>query len=595
MEKVYLFLRKLVAFTLNAMIFFAIDSYVPFFYSIPILLIIFSLISARITNTTPKELYNYQRSEKYFSQGGLRDLLRIPVMLFAFLYDIIVWIVWGLYQVLLLITDFIYFIKEIIFWIFQGGIWFLQQLLPFWRIVGRMFLYYLVKWPWWIYRYSFKAVKKSFNWNILRVSAIGAFISLFIVHLFYYLDTTLGILGLYIIGIILAMLPVSWVFGEISSIRGQKLMFVPYSEVRLKMRNGLETVRGILFFITLFVVLLFTETALGLLGWIPRSGIVFLGISLNISFILTIILILLGVLIVLGSIVLPSYRLYNEFSETSLKDNYRLLTHLVKRSLQYLAGIIPSFIFAIITIVPISVVVVFTLTLTMQLKENITEVKIDKLLLGQSNAHSQLVDYKIGKEIERLRYVKIFPKQFFQDVNHRILIKDELEDYIETKEKRQLEQAKFQSKVNEEKQMLNNNIVVEQNKVVANQTRIDEITNNISLLEDSYKVFEQKTNAEIEMLDVEIEYAQRQFKQAGILFYLGGFFAVVFLALILTFVLAYYGNLYYRTFLFKNDGLSAKWKEFIQFEQLENINQPLLSTTLNILIVAGIIVLFMIF
>ena len=114
MAKAYLFLRKLVALTLNVLVFFIIDKYIPLYISIPVLLLTFSIVVSKISNTTPKELFNYQRSEKYFAKGGLRDLLRIPTMLFAFIHNLVVWIIWALYQVLVLFTDLIYFLKEII-------------------------------------------------------------------------------------------------------------------------------------------------------------------------------------------------------------------------------------------------------------------------------------------------------------------------------------------------------------------------------------------------------------------------------------------------------------------------------------------------
>jgi hypothetical protein len=591
MEKAYLFLRKLVTLGLNVLIFLVIGNYIQWYYSIPILLIIFSFIVSRITNTAPKELYNFQRSEKFFALGGLRDLLRIPVLLFAFLHDMLVWIIWGVYQILLLVTELIYFIKEIIFWLLHAILWFLKQFLPFWHIVFRLFIFYGIKWPWWIYRYSFKSIKKAYNWNILKVSLIGAFIALFIFHLFYFLEISLEIYRLQYIGLVLALLPISWVFGEIASIRGQKLMYVPYSELRGKLRNGIETVRGLLFFITFFVVLLLAQAGLGLLGWIPRVGVTLLGFSLNISFVLNIVLMLLVLLIFFGSFVLPTYRLYNEFNETSFKNIYRLLHHILKRSLQYVIGFIPSTLFAGITIIPVSVLVGIAFVLTMQVKESITQVKIDKLLIEQSNAKDQLTDYRLGKETDRMEYIASFPKQFFQDINHKSLLKEELNQYKKTIERDRLDLLAVQAQTNENSAKIKESIESEQGKLAINQTRVDELQQKLKLTEKQYKEYETNMNMEIAMLEIDIEYANREFKQLPLLLYSSGLFVVVMLSLVLAFALAYYGNFFYRSFLYRNNATPAKWRELIQLERTENHNQPLLSTTLNIVLITAIVLI----
>ena len=92
MSKAHLFLKKLITLAIIALVFILVTGYsIPYYYSIPVLTLVFSLITSRILGESPKELYNFQRSEKFFLKGGLRDLIRIPVALFAFLHDIVVW------------------------------------------------------------------------------------------------------------------------------------------------------------------------------------------------------------------------------------------------------------------------------------------------------------------------------------------------------------------------------------------------------------------------------------------------------------------------------------------------------------------------
>ncbi len=583
MEKAYLFLQKLIVLVINTLIFFTLEKYIPFYFSIPVLLMILGIIISHITEDVPKELYNFSRSEKFFSKGGLRDLIRIPVVFFAFLHNLIVWVFWGIYQIFFMITEIIQFFKQLVFYIAYGIIWFFKLFVPFWKIAFNLFVYYLIKWPWWIYRYSFQAIKKSFNWNILRISLTGSFIALVLIHLFYFLEVTLSINQLLFIGVILAILPVTWAFAEIASIRGQKLLYVPFSEVRQKLRNGLESVRGLLFFITLFIVLLLIQTGLNILGWLPQNGIILAGVSLNLSLLINIVLIILAFIIVFSIFILPTYRLYNEFNETSFNSIYNLLKHIVKRIFQYLIGFIPASFFAVITIIPISFLIGLAFLLTFQIKQNIVQVKIDKLESEQSLTSDLVTSYKIGKDINRLKQVGLFPKQFFQDIQHRSLLQREINHYNKNEEELKIELASQQAKYNTKIDDLTNKIEAENKKEIINLTRLETLSQERALTKKRYDEYENKINNEIAFLDIDIEYARLKYRQQPIIFYLAGFILVIALSFISAFLLAYFGNFFYKAFLFKNDNTQAEWKTFISNEHYFNKNQPLLSTSLNIL------------
>ncbi len=589
MEKAYLFLQKLIALAINTLIFFALEKYIPFYFSIPVLLIILGKIISHMTEEIPKELYNFSRSEKFFTKGGLRDLIRIPVVFFAFIHNLVVWVFWGIYQIFVIVIEVIQFLKQLIFYLAYGTIWFFKLFVPFWKIVYYLFLHYIIKWPWWIYKYSFQAVKNSFNWNILKISFIGSFIALLLIHLFYFLEITLSIDQLVFVGIILSILPITWAFAEIASIRGQNLLYVPYREVRLKLRNGLESVRGLLFFITLFVVLLLIQTGLNLLGWLPQNGIVFLGVSLNISFLINIILIVLALIIVFSIFILPTYRLYNEFNETSFKSIYSLLKQIIKRVFQYIVGFIPASFFAAITIIPASIIIGLAFFITFQVKQNIVQVKIEKLESEQSLASDLVTEYKIGKDINRLKQVALFPKQFFQDIQHRSLLQKEINHYKKNKTELKLEFANQQSRYNQTTNDLSQKIDDENNKEVINLTRLETLSQEKALTTKRYNEYEKNINNEIALLDIDIEYAQLKYRQQPLVFYLCGFILVVSSSFISTFLLAYFGNFFYKAFLFKNDTTPAEWKTFISNEHYFNKNQPLLSTSLNILFILTII------
>ncbi len=590
MIKAFVFIRKMVALAINVLVWLLLTKLgVPLYISLPVLTLAFSFITSKITRETPKELFNYQRVDKYFTKGGLRDLLRIPVIFFAFIHDVAVWAIWGTYQVFLLLADTLFLIKELLFWVLHALIWFLNQLMPFWRIVYKLFLFYLIKWPWWIYRYSYRSIRKTYNWNILKVSVPGSFLTLFIFYFFYFLGIILEIQGLFLIGIVLALLPLSWTFGEISSIRGQKLLFTTFREVRMQFRNGLETVRGLLFFITLFVVLVMIETSLTLLGWIPKTGIVFLGVSINLSFFINLIVIALSVTILFGSFVLPTYRLYNEFSETSIKNIVHFLGHIFRRSLQYVAGFIPSSFFALITAIPPLILITLSLILTLQVKENVINLKID--YLKHKETVSRIEEHRTRKEINHLQYINQFPKQILQEMEHRRFLEEEVDEHKRIKERLKLERTSYKSQTEQELTGLQTAIKAEKQKDIIDPVRIKQLESNFNKKTNVLKRFEETKDFEIEAADIDIEFALRKYRQLPTVFFLSGFFLTVIGTLFFSFVFGYFGNFFFKSYLFRNDDTAAEWRIFIQKEQQLDKNQPLLSTSLNILLLGALVYL----
>jgi hypothetical protein len=603
MSKALIFLRKLITLAIIVLIFAGAEKYhVAFYISMPVLNLAFALIASRISGISPKELYNFQRNEKYFSKGGMRDLLRIPVMFFSFIHDFVVWEIWGLYQLFEMLVDTLSFFKDIVYWIFFGIIWFLKLLVPFWRITLNIAVFYLLKWPWWIFRYAYQNMKSVYNWNMLRIALPGSFLTLLLIQFFIFLDITYGISGLMYIGFILGLLPLSWTFGEIASVRGKKLMNVPFFEVKLNYRNGLESVRGILFFVTFFVVLLLAQAGLNLLGWIPGSGIIFLGIVLNINFLINIILLFLVVLIVFGTIILPSYRLYNEFSETSLRNLKSLIAYISKRFLQYIAGLVPSSVFAFLSVVPIIVVVILSVMLTLSLKDNILDIKISKLKKDRLNAKEQIDDFRISQKIQELTYYKQFPtfneqRQTFlmQEMKHRQLLVGEIENEKKYQAKLSLDLVKSQENLKSQINKWSDLIQEESRKNVINQTKIEEVQLKLAHAKTELGKKEQVTAREIKMSKIKVEFLQRKNNQIPIVFYLSGLFAVIFLTLIFNFYIAYLGNFFYTTFIYRNDGTIAEWRNLIRAEQETDARQPLLSTTLNLILLLLAVLSFFIY
>ncbi|MBN2485143.1 MAG: hypothetical protein JXB34_04120 [Bacteroidales bacterium] len=589
MEQVLRFSKKLITLAIVA-ILYGVSlqySFIPFFISIPILLLAFSIICSRITRETPKELYNYQRSEKFFARGGLRDLARIPVVLLAFLHDVAVWLIWGIYQLFIMFTDTLWAFKKLVYYIFYAILWVLKLLLPFWRIVLNFIFFYCVKWPWWIYRYAFKALPKTFNTNILRLSFGGTFLALLVFQLFYFLELTLEIKGLRIMGAILSVLPISWIFAEIASLRAQKKLKAPYAEIRLQFRNGLETVRGILFFLMFFVVMLLAQAGLNWLGWIPKSGILFLGATININFLINIVLLFLLVLIVLGAVVLPSFRLYNDFRETSAANVLQLLRFIGKRFFQVIGGFVPSAFFAMLSAVPVTLVVIAALFATIRIKDNIIQVKIDKH--ARQIAVEPGSEYKLIKGIAELKYYKQFPSSIISEIEHRPFLLAELNNSrVKLREKKN-ELAAAKEYASRKTEFFEKAISDEKLKSIAvNQTRIEDLSDSVSLLKSQFAGTEKKLTSDIDRLNIDIEFAARKYNQLPVVFFLGTFFMVVCLTFVFVFVFGYFGNFFYNSFIFRNDNQPAQWKIFIEKEKTIDHKQPLLSATLNIVLILAL-------
>jgi hypothetical protein len=418
--------------------------------------------------------------------------------------------------------------------------------------------------------------------------------ALLIFHLFYFVAILLEIRGLAIIGIILSLLPISWIFGEISSVRGQKLLNSPFSDVKLKFRNGIETVRGVLFFLTFFMVLLLAQVGLNLLGWVPKSGIILLGLAININLLINIVLVFLIILIAFGTFVLPTYRLYNDFSETSIKDVAGLTGYIGKRILQYVSGFIPAVFFSILSIIPVSLLIFIALFSTIRVKDNIVSVKTDKLLTKQQNATDAVEEYRIGQQISELKYILNFPEELLQDIEHRPLLKTEIEGKTKKFSEKKAELTTSRENISKQLNTLNKKIEDEGLKTPAvNQTRIDELKDSVNQYNNYLKFSEKNLNLEIQKLSIDVEFARRKFSQLPFIFYLSGLFFAFCSSFVVMFILGYFGNYFYNAFVFQKDNRPAKWKEFIDNEKTLSSRQPLLSATLNIiLIITVLIVLF---
>jgi hypothetical protein len=352
------------------------------------------------------------------------------------------------------------------------------------------------------------------------------------------------------VGVIIALLPITWSFGEIASIRSQKLESEPFRIVKTKYQNGIEAVRSILFYITLFVVLLLAQLGLNLLGWIPDSGVVIAGFLFNINTLISLLLLFICVLCILGVIIIPSYRLYTPFSELSLSHTIDLLKTIASKFLQYLVISLPQLFFSVLIIIIPSLVIMLTGYLTYNMKNGITDLRINNLKTEQAEANDRILAYSLGKHIEHLEYLKLFPLNISQEMNHRKNLNTELVIAGEDLNSEQEELVK----INEDY-----------------QSRINKLKSDIDELRS------------LNRPEFQIEALELRKRQLPLLFFFGGLWLAIFGGMVLAFITAYFGNVYHQVYIFRNDNEQSEWMKIIAQIKAKDTKQPLLGGSLFII------------
>jgi len=591
MEQAYLYIKRLLIFTICILVYHFTPDIIPLYVLIPILVLAFSLLHSRIAKEKPPHLFDYSRTESFFKKGGLRDLLRIFVTLFGIIYDIIIWALWSVYLVFLLFTDLLDLIRILSFRIIEGILWLLKQYLPFILLLFRLIRHYLARWPWWLYQIAYYNIRYAFNRNSLKIALVGTLIASIEIVSIVYLDlVVVKIPGIIFLGIIISLLPLSWSFGEIAAIRIHKLENESYAEVRKKFQNGAETVRGILFYITLFIVFVLIQTGLNLLGWIPGSGIHIAGFVFNINTLLSLFMIFIALLILMGVVILPSYRLSTSFVETKLSDSVRLLRTIFQRLLQYLFIWIPAgFFSALVIALPLTVVALAGLA-SYQVKNFSVDLQINHLKTRQAVSDQPLEAYKISRRIDNLEYLKIFPRNLFQELQNREILLNELtlaeEDLRSEREEflRMIENA--QQAIEEQK------LEIEKMRSVGSPDTL--ITQKIIHLRDLQKdlrLSEHEKETDLAKLAADIDLLRKRNRQIPFMLFFSGIWIILFGSLVIAFMISYLGHTFQQVFSFQKDDEKTEWTKIVEEIRSDDPRQPLLGGTL-FFFTAGVIYLF---
>ncbi|MCG8698901.1 MAG: hypothetical protein MI922_12680, partial [Bacteroidales bacterium] len=459
--------------------------------------------------------------------------------------------------------------------------------------------HYLFKWPWWIYRNSFKNIKYAYNKNVFRVSIIGAAIALFLIQFAYWVEIASELNGIKYIGIVLALLPIAWVFGEISSIRARDLLDASWIKTKANYENGMESARSLLYFIFVFVILFVIQVSLNVLGWIPKWGITLASITLNINVIISFLLIVIAVIIYFATLVLPTYRLFNVFNERSIADTWMFLKKSLSNILHYIFFVIPTSFFGIITaIIPI-ILVSASLWLTIQIKNNFIEHRISELQKKQVAIKDIYKKHVLSKKIDELILVQKLPtKELLQYMIH----KDETDDEIASLNKRIVDNNKSLNS-----QQIAAKAKIDTLQAIINQQKARPFPNEAYLIQLETQIKRVGNELDLEKINVahenkitkiDIDFLASKNNKLILIFYCVTLLLVVCGSAILASFLGYLGNVLYDVYVFRNDNSSSYiYKDSstyiihtIREEKNKNHNQPLLSTTLNAILFVVIII-----
>jgi hypothetical protein len=586
MNKAGIYIKKILALLLCVSILYLSFDRIKIYYSLPVLFLIYSLLSYKITSVKPKHLFNFNKSENYTSKGGLYSALIILITPPAVLYDIAVWTLWGVYLVFDLLTDFIFLIETGCYWMAYAIIWFLKLYIPPLVIMFNSFIHYLVKWPWWIYVYVSRNFRHTYNTNFVIISLWGSISGLFSIFIFYFLGFILDIEGLILFGIILSLAPLSWSFGEIASVRHQNIRHKKYREIKSYFQNGTDTLRSTLLYITLFIFLFIVQFLLNVTGWIENAGLAFSGITITLNSIINVIILLLALLIVLGTIISPSYRLYESFKETRLADSLSLLKAIFRRLPKYIISFIPGSIFGALGLVLPLLFLALIFFLTYTVKDFVIDLKIDNLKQNQADTRSEVRSYELGNRIKLISYAKKPPADILQDMMHRNNLEYELKLYNED-----ISSLKEENVSNEQEQRA---VIMEIDKEIQateDELKIAELNYRKETIKNNIEQVKAKNAIVLKKRESDVNYLERHIKQLPVLFFFWGIWCVVFGGFVLAFLVSYTGNVCYDIYSLKEDNKPLYFTLQLKEQNSKNNLQPLTGFTLLTLTVLLLIYL----
>jgi hypothetical protein len=595
MDKTSLYVKKIFIFLLVSMGVFAGFSLLQkplTFFILPIAFLTIALLHFGFSDRQPPYQFVLDKSDNFINnKNGFWMFLKPLLMLVGFIYDIILWTFWGVFLLYEFVLEVMRLIITVFYWIFYGILWFLMLFVAPLRLLFFWVVYYLVKWPWWLFKLSFVNISNAYKRNYYYVSVWGSVLALGIIFLFYYVGVISGVIGLTTVGIILSILPISWSFGEISNIRKERLEQKPYWEVKKKFDNGMESVRNILIYLLVFLVLALSQVLLNLLGWIPAVGYTLLGTVFTLNNLISFLLIVLSFIVFFAATILPSNLLFGGKAQFEFNEMLSQLGVIAKRFLRVLFVNLPSTLFGGFVLILPAILLFLTVGLTYQVKNKVLDAKINGIKAKQEFVSGMEAKYKLQKDIEKLEVYKQFPLVTFNDIRSLDALKQEINSNQNTIGASLRDLESLNAQYNADKAELGRRIEGTMNiaDAEARGQRNTELADQIGQLETDYEKRKMALNQRRFESEVNIEHLANYRTQTYIVFFFVGIWIALFAGLAIAFYVAYMGNVYYDLYHFNEDGKPVYLMQKVYEENEADRKQPLLGFTLLVALVLVLI------
>jgi hypothetical protein len=290
-------------------------------------------------------------------------------------------------------------------------------------------------------------------------------------------------------------------------------------------------------------------------------------------------MLVLCILILFGVLIIPSYRLYNPFSEFSFSHSAKLLNEIFKKFLQYFLVAIPVKVFTVITmLIPLAIILV-VYWVSFNIKNSVAEVKINKLKLEQTRSNNPVDAYETGKQIERFRCLQQFPEGLLQEMEDRKNLTTKISFSKEDTESAEAG-ILLKKEENERKQQdLQNQIdsIKKSNLSDINIKTLLKVKDRLQIELIEYRSAQELSLAK---LKIDIKYFELKRDQSPYLFFLGGLWIVIFGSIVAAFGISYIGNVFHQVYIFRNNDKKAEWKNIVERIKEKDHKQPLLGGTL---------------
>ncbi|MFC2086948.1 hypothetical protein ACFLSA_02145 [Bacteroidota bacterium] len=592
-KSVVIYIQKLIALALIVTGGFYLYNYLAPPLLFPILFLIFGFLYSNIEGKKPPYLWGLKKTDDFINKkDGFWTFFKILLSLFGFMYDIVVWIIWGITVTFEVAIDIILLIKEIIFWIIHAIIWFLKLFVPPIIFLYRNFIHYCIKWIWWLYQLSFRNITPSVRLNYYIIALWGAVLSIFSVLLFYYLDIIFEFDGLALtyIGIVLAMLPLAWSFGELASIRENELHDAPYYEITSNFENGFESVKYVLYYVVTFLILFIIQILLDLFGWIPDAGLSLLGFSMNINSLISIVLIFLFALIAFTTIIIPTHLLKCEVQDTPFNDGLVFLKTIINKALKYMLAFIPSLFYGLVLMIIPALIAGGALIISISVKNGVLERRIKYLENKINPEQSDINSYILEKKIEKLNYYTEFPLNIWEESVNRWAIDNELSILNNriTAESEKMAEAKLMHEKNSKDLMQQ----IETARLETNADRrkmmIESLNQQKEMIDKKHNQNKINSETALKKYQIDVHYLKNNKIQIPIAFFFVVVMTSLLFGLVFAFFIAYRGNVWYSLYEFKEHEKPTYFRQVANELNEKDNKQPLLGFTL--LAIIGLII-----